>query len=55
MNAIGNLLSEILTDANNTVLFYRGKSYLLSDDDCPVKAAATYIKSRLKKLEEGEG
>ena len=51
MNKVIELLTEIIDESSVTNLFYRNQTYQLDRDNCPTKAAISFVKSRLKELE----
>ena len=51
MSILTDLLAEILDEASVTNHFYRNQTYQLDKDNCPTKAAISFVKSRLKELE----
>lgn len=54
MNRVIELLTEIVEDADATNLYYRNKTYRLDAEDCPMKASQSFVKSRLKTLEDNK-
>jgi hypothetical protein len=49
-NPVIELLCKILDESNKVSVYYRRKTYLLSDPDAPVTAVRQYVQDKLKSL-----